>query len=353
MPYSREVRNLVLQTADSTQISLDQVIYLDNLLGQVFGKAARRFIAAQSRKGIGVDAVASHGQTVRHLPRKTRVAGHAVSGTLQLGSLDQIAHLTGKIVAGDFRQADIALGNEGAPITVAAVGRLLASSTQSRLILNLGGMANYFYFPRGKIAGAEAADSGPGNVLSDLLTQRLLRKKYDKNGAFARVGQPSHRLLTLLASDRSLAQSTRSTGRELFGSELCDRMIAQGHKLQLSAHDLLATAIELTVSRICRHLEPILRKDRSIRKLYLTGGGAYNSFLRKRLQDVLSPLEVTTVAELGMDPGLLEAASYAVMGYACVKSKPLRTLFYPGAKQNLLPILGRLAQPPASEKQGS
>ena len=65
------------------------------------------------------------------------------------------------------------------------------------------------------------------------------------------------------------------------------------------------------------------------------------------------PIEVTTVAELGMDPGLLEASSYAVMGYTCLQSRPLRTLFFPGLTQKKLPILGRIAQPPRSEKQGS
>ncbi len=353
LSYSSQVRELVLCAADSTNIKIDQIVHLDNLLGQLFGQAAQRFIASQERKGIRVDAVASHGQTVRHLPQKIRLAGHRVHGTLQLGSLDQIARLTGKVVIGDFRQADVALGNEGAPITVAAVGQLLGSRMESRVILNIGGMANYFYFPRGQMARAEAADSGPGNVLSDLLTQRLFRKNYDKNGALAKAGQPSHRLLTLLASDRTLAPATRSTGREQFGAALCDRIIAEGHKLHLSAPDLLATATELTVSRICRHLEPIIRKDRSLRKLYLTGGGAYNSFLRRRLQEALPTIEVTTVAALGMNPGLLEAASYAVMGNACLKSIPLRTLFYPGAKQNLRPILGRIAQPPISVKQGS
>ena len=94
-----------------------------------------------------MDIVASHGQTVRHLPRKTRFVGFTVNGTLQLGSPEQIAAHTGRIVAADFRQGDVALGHEGAPITTPAMARLFASPKESRLIVNIGGMSNFFFFP--------------------------------------------------------------------------------------------------------------------------------------------------------------------------------------------------------------
>ena len=346
--YPAAVRRLVIETADSTTTSLDQIVYLDNLLGQIFGDAAARYLAPLKRRHIVVDAVASHGQTVRHLPSIVRLAGHKLRGTMQLGSLEQIAARTGKIVVGDFRQADIALGNEGAPITVAAVARLLGSASESRLILNVGGMANYFYLPKGKQRPIAAADTGPGNILSDLLAQRLFKRKFDRNGELARAGNSSQRLLSLLTPELNQAQKTTSTGREQFGAALCDRLIALGSDLKLSRQDLLATALEITVLRICAKIEPIVRKDRSVRKLYLTGGGSHNSLLTHRLQEMLPSVAVTTVAELGMDPDLVEAASYAVMGAACLTSQPLQTCFGTRGGQKVRPVLGRIAQPPTA-----
>jgi len=115
--YPARLRHQALALADSTSVPLEDVIALDNLLGRFYGRAAANYIDQLQRSGIKVDAICSHGQTVRHVPN--RRAGATVGGSMQLGSRAMIAAQTGKMVIGDFRQADIALGNEGAPITTA------------------------------------------------------------------------------------------------------------------------------------------------------------------------------------------------------------------------------------------
>lgn len=343
--FPSAVRDTILSLADSSTTSLEEVIALDSLLGQFFGNEAAAYLQRLGKKRLVVDAVASHGQTVRHRPHHRLMAGVKTHGTLQLGSLAQIAARTGKVVVGDFRQADIALGNEGAPITVSAVARLFQHPRHSRLIVNVGGMANYFYIPKGgRPAGVRAADCGPGNVLSDLLCQRLFNKPYDRNGALARHGEVSRRLLTTLTSMKFFDDSATSTGREQFGAALADRLVREGKRLGLSAHDLLATALELTVYGISRKVTPLLKRDRSMQTLYLTGGGVFNSFLTERISASLGGLKVQSVAELGMDPSMTEPASYAIMGAACLWSQPMVTRF--GVKQPRLPILGVIAQPP-------
>ncbi|PWB68026.1 anhydro-N-acetylmuramic acid kinase, partial [candidate division GN15 bacterium] len=168
--YPPHLRDAVLTLSDAHTADLNHLVYLDHALGEFYGTAAARFQAWLSHRGITIDAIGSHGQTVRHLPAPTTFLGRRVHGTLQIGSLEMIATLTGKPVIGDFRQADVALGHEGAPITVAAMARLFGHPSRSRLIVNIGGMANYFYFPAGfDVSEIRAADTGPGNVLSDLL----------------------------------------------------------------------------------------------------------------------------------------------------------------------------------------
>lgn len=349
-PYPEAIRAEVLRLVDGSTVTLEQVIRLDSLLGQFFGQAAVKFIETVRHDGILVDAVASHGQTVYHLPAKAKLAGYATHGTLQLGTLAQIAARTGRVTVGDFRQADVALGHEGAPITVAAMARIFANPKESRLILNIGGMANFFYFPKGhQPATNTAADTGPGNSLTDLLSQRLYGEKYDRGGHHARAGKCSKRLLTLVLAHPFFAGKTVSTGREFFGAILADRMLAEGRRLKLAPDDLLATAVEITVQGICLKVRPILDADSSLQKLYLTGGGVRNSFMRERLAAVLPQAQIGSVEELGYDPSLVEASAYAVMGAACLHGEPLPTRFV-GGKQQVLPVLGKIVQPPVLVK---
>jgi anhydro-N-acetylmuramic acid kinase len=344
--YPAAVRETVLKLADGKGCSLDTVVQVDSLLGQTFGNAAAAYLKKLRAMKITVDAIASHGQTVRHLPKKVRLAGRQVHGTLQLGSLSTIAALTGKVTVGDFRQADIALGNEGAPITVAAVARLFGHPKQSRLIVNVGGMANYFYLPASvKHDRIQAADCGPGNVLSDLLSQYLYDERFDRNGRHARAGKVSQRLLSTLTGMSFFRNSTASTGRELFGQQLAEKVISDGKRMRLAPEDLMATVIELTAYGICRKVRPLCDKDQSLNNLYLTGGGAFNSLLRERIGSRLDGVTVGSVAEIGMDPTMTEASSYAVIGAACLRSQPMPTRF-DGQRQRSLPILGLIAQPP-------
>jgi anhydro-N-acetylmuramic acid kinase len=345
--YPPDLRALILRAAGATSIAPEELIGLDNLLGRFYGTAAAKYLERLSQAGRKVDAIASHGQTVRHRPQKIRYSRRQAGGTLQLGSLDQIAAATGKLVVGDFRQADIALGNEGAPITVSAMAQLFSDRTKSRLIVNIGGIANYFYFPsvssRRRI---RAADCGPGNSLCDLLAGRLFGESLDKNGRHARAGALSKRLLSLLLAHPFLRSREKSTGREEFGFDMVEKIISAGEQLSLSAEDMLATASEFTALTVAAKVIPLIRSDRSVSKLYLTGGGERNSFIRERLSQHLSGVSLGSVRELGIDPRFVEAAAFAVMGAAALNSRPLRTAFRGNRPQAVQPVLGKIVQPP-------
>ncbi|HVP06989.1 MAG TPA: anhydro-N-acetylmuramic acid kinase [Candidatus Acidoferrum sp.] len=350
--YPGEIKSAIERVIQAKQAGVDDMVYLDAMLGKFYGRSASQFIRTLNRKRITVDAVASHGQTVRHLPHPVRRGSYRLRGTLQLGSLDQIAFETKKITVGNFRQADIACGHEGAPITVAAMARLFADNRESRLIVNVGGMANFFYFPS-KRSGRRilAADTGPGNSLSDLLMHKLYHKPYDRGGKIAASGTVSKRLLTTLLAHPFFTGHSVSTGREQFGSALVERIVRSGRHLDLSNADILATAVELTALGIVRTATILSRRDHTLTKLYLTGGGVHNHYIVRRLDELLPNLKIDSVATLGFDPDLVEASAYAVMGYACLRSEPLPTDFRPGSHQNIQPILGHIAQPPVEMKR--
>ncbi|HUV30549.1 MAG TPA: anhydro-N-acetylmuramic acid kinase [Acidobacteriota bacterium] len=345
--FDPDLRRAILRTADAADVTFRQLIHLDNMLGMFFGRTAASFVRSLAARGVVVDAIASHGQTVSHLPGKTKIGKYSVHGTLQLGSPEQISALTGKPVIADFRQADVALGGEGAPITVEAMRRLCAHRSEPRLIVNIGGMANYFYFPTGRNhTNVRAADCGPGNVLCDLLSRRLFGEKYDRSGRRACSGTVSDTLLARLRRQRPFRELRPSVGREDFGPKLVARILRLAERLGLDKSDLMATVAELTVASIVKRVRPIIRRDAGVRKLYLTGGGSRNKFFMQRLQAVLPGVGVSTVRDLGLDPDLAEAACFAVLGYATLRSDPMPTRFDGRRRRPLRPILGKIVQPP-------
>ena len=346
--FSPQLKKALDQFIQSGGGSIDELIHLDQALGIEFGKLSRSFVNRLARENVTVDLIASHGQTVRHLPGKTRFAGVTVNGTLQLGSLEQIATLTGLPVVGDFRQADIALGNEGAPITVAAMHDICSNPKESRLIVNIGGMANYFYFPHSRSnKKIKAADCGPGNYLSDQLTQHFFAQPFDRNGRLARQGELNDKLLAELSNHPFLRSRRISTGFEEFGANLTEEIIGYAVRHQLQPRDLLATVAAFTARVIARRLKPLFRQDRALTKLYLTGGGVHNSFIKEKLQQELKSVELLSVNDLGLDGDLLEATSYALMGAACLSSRPMPTRF-DGQPVRTWPISGRIVQPPTT-----
>ncbi len=347
----QQMQELVFQVTDSKTTTTGQIILLDNLLGKFMGRAAAAFIRKLARDGIAIDMTASHGQTVRHLPGKTRFGDQWINGSLQLGSIDMIATQTGKTTVGDFRQADIALGNEGAPITTGAMRRIFSDGRKSRLIVNIGGMSNYFHFPGPKSGlPVSAADCGPGNSLSDILSTRLFGKRCDRSGRRAASGTLSNRLLSLLLGDPFFTGKALSTGRETFGSEMVERIIEFGHRFKLRKKDLLRTAVELTTNAIAIKVWPLVRRDVGLTRLYLTGGGRHNRFLVERLGQHLPDLDIRSIDELGLHADYVEAAAYAVLGEACLRSEPLPVSSrMPRGKST--PVLGRIAQPPVSWSQ--
>lgn len=342
----QQMQKLVFQVADSKATTTDQIILLDNLLGKFMGRAAAAFIRKLARDGIAIDMTASHGQTVRHLPKKVRFGGQWVNGSLQLGSIDMIAAQTGKMTVGDFRQADIALGNEGAPITTGAMRRMFADGAESRLIVNIGGMSNFFYFPGPKSGlPAFAADCGPGNSLSDILSAQLFGERCDWNGRRAASGTLSNRLLSLLLGDPFFTGKAMSTGRETFGCEMAERIIEFGRRFKLRKEDLLRTAVELTTNAVAIKVWPLVRRDTGLTGLYLTGGGRRNRFLVECLRQHLPDLDIRSIDEFGLHADYVEAAAYAVMGEACLRSEPLPVSSRMSGGRPA-PVLGRIAQPP-------
>lgn len=291
-------------------------------LGEWLGEAVVRVCEEAGVPRGRVDAVGSHGQTVWHRPP----AGALRGATLQLGDPATLAERTGIAVVSDFRTRDMAAGGQGAPL-VPWVDRLLFSlPDRARALQNIGGIGNVTWVPpRGSAESVLAFDTGPGNALMDTAVEIATggRMTYDRDGRLGARGEVDETLLAdLLRHPYFAAEPPKSTGREEFGRPFVERLVAatapEGDRDWL---DLVATLTELTARSIAdayrRWIVP-----RGVEQVVLTGGGARNPTLVRRIRSLLGPLDVVGGEVLGVDPECKEAVAFAVLAWAHLRGIP-------------------------------
>ena len=266
-------------------------------------------------------AIGCHGQTVRHRPQ--------MGFSLQLLDANIIAERTGISVVSDFRRRDMAVGGQGAPLVPAFHQALFATPDSTRVLLNLGGIANITVLPaNANLINANPAndalvnnspiigyDTGPANLLLDAWTALHTDKDYDAGGAWAQSGQVVEPLLNQLIEHPFFARTyPKSTGREDFNlawlqSELQKFDQASAH-IRYSSADVQATLTELTAMSASMQINMFIKaKENS--SVYVCGGGALNDYLMTRLQAHLPHCKVETTASLGLNPAWVEAVAFA------------------------------------------
>jgi anhydro-N-acetylmuramic acid kinase len=309
-PYDAELRDALAACVEATTSNVRLVSQLHARLGDRFADAV---VHALDAAGLAIDAldlVGSHGQTVQHVPEAEEVAGVPTRSTLQIGCPAVLAARLGAPVIADFRSGDLALGGQAAPLAPYLDGALFTAPDETRVLLNLGGIANLTVLPPGGPPRA-AFDTGPANMVLDALTLRLTGRPYDEAGALAAQGTVDDLLVDdVLDAPFFRAAPPKSTGREDFGAPFVEWLVGRGPS---APADLLATAAAVTARSIARAVrewvEPV--PDRVI----ASGGGVHNPTLLRMLADELAPIPVETTAAHGLDPDAKEAVLFALLAH--------------------------------------
>ncbi|MDN5561870.1 MAG: anhydro-N-acetylmuramic acid kinase, partial [Psychrobacter sp.] len=251
-------------------------------------------------------AIGCHGQTVRHRPQ--------LGFSLQLVDANIIAERTGISVVSDFRRRDMAVGGQGAPLVPAFHQALFATPDSTRVLLNLGGIANITVLPAND-SPVIGYDTGPANLLLDAWTALHTDKDYDAGGTWAQSGQVIEPLLNQLIEHPFFARTyPKSTGREDFNlawlqDELQKFDQASAH-IRYSSADVQATLTELTAMSASMQINMFINAHENS-SVYVCGGGALNDYLMTRLQAHLPHCTVETTASLGLNPAWVEAVAFA------------------------------------------
>jgi len=337
--YDAALREALLRNAEAATSSVREIALLDALLARRFADAVH---AACQIAGIAVDdltAIGSHGHTLHHLPDPQPFAGHWVPATLQIGDGATLAALTGVPVVGRFRSADVALGGQGAPLVPYVDWALASHPVETRLLLNLGGIANITVLPAGGAAtDVRAFDTGPANMVIDALARRLTDQAFDHNGEAALRGTPDEAILeNLLAEPYFHREPPKSTGRELFGVDYVEALVASG----LSPDDLLATATRLTVRSVVHAIDTLVKPHHRPDVLLVSGGGVHNKALMTWLEEAVHPVEVRPSESIGLAPDAKEAICFAVLAHEFFNGVPTNLPGVTGASRAV--VLGELA----------
>src|SRR5476649_2930204 len=184
-----------------------------------------------------------------------------------------LAELCGIDVIADFRSRDIAAGGQGAPLVPAFHHALFGQAGQTRVVANIGGIANI------SVLGADGAvigfDTGPGNVLMDAWIARQQGKEYDEDGAWAAAGREIPALLNALLTEPYFAQpAPKSTGRDLFHEQWLDAKLAP--HIHDAPADIQFTLTKLTALTLADAIHAHAPQADAV---YICGGGAYNGTL--------------------------------------------------------------------------
>lgn len=300
-------------------------------LGSWFGQCTKIFM--DKRHITTVDFIASHGQTIYHIPEDTK---RYYKSTLQIGEPALIAYKTGCQVISNFRAMDMAAQGQGAPLVPYADYLLYRDEHLDRILLNIGGISNITYLKKGCLEEEVFAfDTGPGNMLIDEAMRHFYGEEYDYNGKHAKNGKLYKALYQeLMQMDYIHMAPPKSTGRELFGKQLAHALF---ERYNISADDFITTLTYFTADSIAYNIKTFTN---DCDELIVAGGGAFNRTLLERLQAQLPQARVLRQEDLGYSSNAKEAIAFVILGNETLHHHYANMISATGAKRKM--ILGTI-----------
>ena len=265
----------VEKLSHATSLNALEYHLLDTAYGKYCGDLINRFIQDNNIQ-YQVQLITSHGHTTYHIPEK--------HSSIQLGHGAAIAATTGINVVSNLRAMDVMLGGQGAPIVPIGEKLLLGNYL---FYLNLGGIANISLNHGSKYI---AFDVCPANKVLNLLAKKS-GKNFDDGGQIAEKGKVNKTLLEILNDFEYYRMPYPKSLSNDFGTDIIYPLI---DRRGADTEDDLRTYVEHICEKVARAVSQ-LQSDFEIsgeQKMLVTGGGAKNVFLIKRLNEVLSALNV-------------------------------------------------------------
>jgi anhydro-N-acetylmuramic acid kinase len=301
--WSEKLANL--QNASAFEFAKTNTDY-----GHYLGEITSNFIKKHS---LSVDFVSSHGHTIFHQPN--------LKLTSQIGDGAALATVCKLPVVCDFRSSDIALGGQGAPLV--PIGDKLLFGEYD-YCLNLGGIANISLDINNEYL---AFDICPVNIVLNHLVKEL-NLNYDDNGDLARKGTIDYILLEKLNLLTFYELNPpKSLGKEWIDEHIFPLIKPSG----LNTNDLLRTFCEHIAMQISHILK--IFEDKEQKKILITGGGAFNTFLINCIK-TQSPSNIEIIVPDAETVNFKEALIFAFLGVLRMRAEENCLKTVTGASRN-------------------
>lgn len=324
--FPAELRQQLADLCSSGDNEIERMGRADVALGHFYANCVSSLLEKYAIPADSIRAIGCHGQTIRHRPGQNGFS-------LQIGSADILSTKTSIPVVNNFRNKDMALSGQGAPLVPAFHAAVFGQENITRVIINIGGMANISVLNGAKIRNGY--DTGPGNILLDSWHMQHKKTPYDQDGNWGAQGTIDNALLSALLDDEYFSrQPPKSTGREHFHSAWLNQRL-RGHENPV---DVQATLIELTAISIASEALKHLPNE-----VFVCGGGFRNTFLMTRLRAHLGNLKCQGTDALGIHPDWVEACAFAWLAYARINQIPGNAPAVTGAEKEA--VLGALYLP--------
>src|SRR5687768_6286698 len=311
-PYDAALRGAIFHLRDTSRASLAELARLAREISMTYALTVNEALVAAHLRTSDLTAVAAHGQTLFHDP----------PNTIQWFDPALVAAEVGCPVVSDFRRADLAAGGQGAPLVPFADYILFRHPTKTRVLLNIGGIANMTVLKAGcRFDEVIAYDTGPGNCISDYLCRTMdpTGPGYDVNGALAAQGQEIGLIEGAMLGDPYFSGlPPKSTD----GPE----MIAAFERARKASHfdhplpDLLREACGITVSSIVGEIATVCRPLPD--EVIVSGGGVKNRFLMGELDEFMQDVSLCSTDTLGVPADAKEALAFALLAAATLDGEP-------------------------------
>lgn len=344
-PFPKGLKKKILENSTLNSGNVTDICRLNFLIPHIYADAVKALCKKSKMDLSSIDFIGSHGQTIHHLPQKKNYYGYTFGSTLQIADPSVIAKMTGVLTVGDFRTGDVALGGQGAPLVPYFDYIMFHSNKISRALLNIGGISNITVLDKsGDSSSVIAFDTGPGNMMIDLLAKKYFDAEYDKGGRIAASGKINDELFKALKKqDKYIERKVpKSTGREYYGKEFLTPILKKYKKIP--HEDMIATVTDFTSYGVYRNYEKFILSGTKIEELFVSGGGAKNKFLVSSLKKYFGgKVCVQNVKDLGMSSDSKEALCFAVLANETLSGNPSNIPKVTGASRKT--ILGKICMP--------
>ena len=343
VPYTESMKQEILSVFSKQSVSLEKLTLLNPWIALENAKMINDTLASWKIPASSIDLIASHGQTVYHAPKSLHPLDAFGPATLQIGDGDHLAVHTGIITISDFRQKHIAAGGEGAPLAVYGDYLIATHPKENRLLLNIGGIANFTYLPaNGEFNQVFSTDTGPGNTLMDTFMRLRFNKAYDKDGEMAKKGVVNNDLLKAMKENSFFALDFPKTiGPELFNLSFIEEAQLASSNTTISPEDIMATLNRLTAETIVDAINRMVPSTDEY-TIYASGGGIHNLHVIEHLKSLLPKASIQSSDAIGIQPDAKEAILFALLANETVAGTPMLA----GGNATKIPVsMGKISLP--------